>query len=386
MIDGPPGTGARNTRRQPGGFSRWLRGRWLTAWVAFVVVLYAVPTLLLFVAQRRWLAMEKEIWEATLDPSRPDPGLNPPEPVNTERAKRVKIGFYMESIEHISVHDGGWSTILDVWCEWKHDDADPGFDPFDRLLPVNGKITASDVLRESHEGDRHYVHRRLELEFKRKFRVVNFPLDRHLLLASFENAAHTRDELLFEPDDATSAVSRRVSTAGYRIERFHAVENPHSYLTSRGWPGSVATRSGTWSQPRFAIEIGRTGWGLFLKMFQALFVSVGVALLACFIKPIHVDPRFGLGIGALFAAVANGYLVGTYVPETGEFSLADVVNLLGIGTIMLSMSQSTISLWIYETLDDPVASRHFDRVSFWTILGGFTASMAILVAGAVSRV
>ena len=364
---------------------RRIRTHWLEAWVAVVVILFTLPTVVLAVAQRRWLEVEQKTWAATLDPTTPDPGLNPAEPVSTERARKVTIGFYMESIEHISIHDGGWSTILDVWCRWDHDPADPDFDPFDHLLPINGKITADDLVRESHEGGEHYVHRRLELEFKRTFSVVNFPLDRHLLLASFENTAHPRDELLFLPEDTTSAVSRRVSTAGYRIERFHAVENPHSYLTSRGWPGFPPERSGTWSQPRFAIEIGRSGGGLFLKMFQALFVSVGVALLACFIKPIHVDPRFGLGVGALFAAVANGYLVGTYVPETGEFSLADVVNLLGIGTILLSMTQSTISLWIYETLDDPPASRRFDRVSFWAILGGFVSALSILVAGAVSR-
>ena len=57
-------------------------------------------------------------------------------------------------------------------------------------------------------------------------------------------AGDPRDELLFLPDDATSAVSRRVSTAGYRIERFHAVENPHSYLTSRGWPDFPPDRAG----------------------------------------------------------------------------------------------------------------------------------------------
>ena len=382
------GAGHGGSGRDPrgAGIEAFVRRHWLETWVAIVVILFALPTVFLAVAQRRWLTLERETWAATLDPTRPDPGLNPPEAVDTTGARRVTIGFYMESIEHISIHDGGWSTILDLWCAWEHDRADPDFDPFDHLLPVNGKIVSSDVVRESHTESSHYVHRRLELDFKRTFRVVNFPVDRHLLLASFENSAHPRDELLFVADDATSAVSRRVSPAGYAIERFHAVENPHSYLTSRGWPGFPPERSGTWSQPRFAIEIGRAGWGLFLKMFQALFVSVGVALLACFIKPIHVDPRFGLGVGALFASVANGYLVGTYVPETGEFSLADVVNLLGIGTILLSMTQSTISLWIYETLDDPVASRRFDRVSFWAILGGFVAALTILAAGAVSRI
>jgi hypothetical protein len=364
----------------------WLRTRWIRLWVLSIVGLFLVPTLLLAVAQRRYLAAEEEAWETTLDPSRPDPGLPAIESFDTAQARRVTIGFYMESMEHISLHDGGWRTILDVWCTWDHDPSDPDFDPFDHLVPINGRIEDSMLLRERHADGLHYVHRRMDVEFNRTFRVVNFPFDRHLLLASFENSRHPRDELVFLPDEASSAVSRRATTVGYGIERFHAVENPHSYQTSRGWPGIPADRRGTWSQPRFAIEIVRQGWGQFLLMFQALFVAVAVALLSCFIKPIHVDPRFGLGVGALFAAVANGYLVGAQMPENGEFSLADLINLLGIGTIFITLAQSTISLWIYETRDDPGLSRHFDRVSFWTVLACFAVCLATLLAGAVTRV
>jgi hypothetical protein len=120
-------------------------------------------------------------------------------------------------------------------------------------------------------------------------------------------------------------------------------------------------------------------------MFQTLFVAVAVALLACFIKPIHVDPRFGLGVGALFAAAANSYLTGTYVPDANEFSLADIINLFGIGTILVSLTESTISLWIYETLDDPALSRRLDRASFWTMFAAFTVSMILILAAAVSH-
>ena len=173
--------------------------------------------------------------------------------------------------------------------------------------------------------------------------------------------------------------------SAYRIGSFQALENPHSYQTSRGLPGASPTEQEIFSQPRFAIIIERDGRGLFFKMFQALFVAVAVALLACFIKPTHVDPRFGLGVGALFAAVANTYLVGSYVPETSAFSLADVVNMLGIGTILVSLTQSTISLWLYDSLDKRTFSRRLDWVSFWAILWLFVASIALILAAAVNR-
>jgi hypothetical protein len=364
------------------------RKRWLTIWVGLLAIFFLVPALLIAWDQRASRIFEARAWEATLDPNSPDPGMAPAENVPTDRARRVSIGFYLETMEEVSLHDSQWKGVLDVWCRWKDDADAPGgadFDPFDHLIAINGMITDRKVLREIHDGGEHFVLQRLSLTYTRIFRIVNFPLDRHLLLASFENSAHPRQDLLFVPDQEASAVSARVAMTGYRILRSHAVETAHSYQTSRGIPGASADQRGAWSQPRFAVVIDRNGWGLMLKMFQALFVSVAVALLACFIKPIHVDPRFGLGVGALFASVANSYLVGTYVPEGSEFSLADAINLLGIGTILVSLTQSTISLWIYESLGNQRLSRRFDRVSFWTILTAFLASLFLCVAGAVSR-
>jgi hypothetical protein len=190
------------------------------------------------------------------------------------------------------------------------------------------------LLAHVDEGGEHYELRRLSVTYTKPFRIRTFPVDEHLLLASFENSAHTRRELLFEPDRADTAVSHRATLSNFRVVRFHAVENPHTYKTSRGR------------------------------------------------ADIDADPRFGLGVGGLFATVANAYFVGSLVPETNEFSLADIVNLLGIVTILLSLTQSTLSLHVYETLGRPALSRRFDRAGFWTTLVGFVAALALIMAAA----
>jgi len=368
--------------------SQTVQLRWVTAWVGLLVVLFLVPTFFLARAQRESRRLEKHTWDMILDPSTPDPGHLPNVDVPTDGARRVTIGFYMESINDVSLHDSRWNGVIDIWCRWKDDPTasdNADFNPFDHLMAVSGTITSRKVLREIHDGAEHFIQQRLAIEYSKSFPIVNFPLDRHLLMASFENSDHPRKDLLFVIDETATDVSRRVSMTGYRLVRFHAVETPHSYQTSRGLPGVAATERGTWSQARFAIVIDRFGWGLFFKMFQTLFVAVAVALLACFIKPIHVDPRFGLGVGALFAAAANSYLTGTYVPVTNEFSLADIINLFGIGTILVTLTESTISLWVYETLGNPALSRRLDRISFWTIFIGFTASLTLILAGALSH-
>jgi hypothetical protein len=108
-------------------------------------------------------------------------------------------------------------------------------------------------------------------------------------------------------------------------------------------------------------------------MFQALYVAVMIAMLAMFIKPTNVDPRFGLGVGGLFAAVANSYVTSSLVPDTGVMTVADLVNGVGIGMILLTVIQSTVSLYAYERLGLESLSRRFDQVSFAVLVSSYLA-------------
>jgi hypothetical protein len=356
---------------------------WMKAWLILLAVVFLLPSFMLARMQLQARRAERLALAATLDPNVPDPGGEPIEKVATDGARRVTIGFYLESIGSVSLHDGSWSAVLDVWCRWQDATPDDTFNPFEHLIAVDGTITDSSLMARVDDDGGHYELRRLSVTFTKPFRIRTFPVDDHLLMASFENSAHTRGELLFVPDTDDTAISHRASLSNYRIVRSLVVENPHSYKTSRGRSDIDADHRRTYSQPRFVILIDRGGIGLFAKMFQALFVSVAVALLTSFIKPTHVDPRFGLGVGGLFAVVANAYFVGSLSPETNDFSLADVVNLLGIITILLSLAQSTMSLHVYETLDQPTLARRFDRASFWVTLSGFVVALAMLLMASI---
>src|SRR4029077_20029373 len=104
-----------------------------------------------------------------------------------------------------------------------------------------------------------------------------------------------------------------------------------------------------------------------------------IALLALFTKPTDFDPRFGLGVGALFAGVANSYVTSSLVPDTGTMPLADVVNGVGLAVILVSLQQSTISLYLFDRRNDEPLSRRFDRNSFWIFLVGYIALNGALV-------
>lgn len=123
---------------------------------------------------------------------------------------------------------------------------------------------------------------------------------------------------------------------------------------------------------------------IYLKLFQALFASVAITLIVFFIKPIHVDPRFGLAVGAFFAAVGNNIYVVTLIPPSENISLANMVNGIGLATIFLALAQSAVSLHIMDTMGRERLSRVFDMVSFAALFIGYAGINLILPLAARS--
>ena len=340
---------------------------WFHLWTAGLVVVYLGLAGALVWKQHVSRLRDEVSHAAQLDSGQADPGLTGPETGSTEAALRVHCGTYVDRLINLSIRDSKWTVEFDVWFRWEG----PPIDLTDSLVIVAGSVQSKERVDEFHQDDQHYLRYRIVAEITQVFDITRFPCDSHLLILGIENAATVRDRWLFVADVENAAVSSRVRIPGYRIAGFKALEKPHSYKTSRGDPRLTPGTKATYSQLRFATKIQRPNLGLYLKMFQGLFVAVAISMLAFFIRPVSVDPRFGLGVGALFAAVANAYLVGSYVPDTGAVALADVVNLIGVGTILATLIESTVSLYLYETCHEVELSQRFDRVSFAVLGGGY---------------
>src|SRR5947209_5469254 len=106
----------------------------------------------------------------------------------------------------------------------------------------------------------------------------------------------------------------------YSIYKWSVLEKPHAYQSTLGEPRLAANTERIHSQLRMGIFLHSPSWAFYLKMFVALFASVVVALIALLFEPMYATgayPRFGIGIGALFAAVASTYVTSSLVPGTG---------------------------------------------------------------------
>jgi hypothetical protein len=356
---------------------------WLTAWALFIFALFLVVGLSLVFKMRSSRAAAAQRHAARMDPAADDIGVTGADHELPSGAKPTEVlaGIYVDRVLELSVKEVSWTAEFYLWFRWtgKTPESCEGFQI------VDGTIDSKDLeVDETIEGQR-YQRFRVVAKITKFFDVARFPCDEHLLTIGVELPALQRHEILFAADRENSSVSSRVKIPAYDLSPAVIIEKPHSYKTTRGDPRVRPKSKSTYSQLRMGIGIERAGWGLYWKMFQFLFVAVVLAHLSFFIRPIEVDPRFGLGVGALFAAVANAYVISTFVPDTGVLALADIVNGVGICVILLTVIESTISLYLYSVRGQEELSRRFDRVSFAVMLPCYIILNIALPCSAISH-
>jgi hypothetical protein len=96
------------------------------------------------------------------------------------------------------------------------------------------------------------------------------------------------------------------------------------------------------------MDIERNALGLFAKIFIGMYIAFLIAMLSFTIKPWELEPRFGLPVGGLFAAVGNKYIIDSILPESSTFTLVDTLHSLTFFSIFMVLLISVISLKIHE--------------------------------------
>lgn len=293
----------------------------------------------------------------------------------------VKVGAYLDRIVELSVKDTSWTADFFVWFIWRSRDIHPG----ETFRVVDGEITKREKIKEEVLPDGSiYALYDVEAKVTKFFDVSRFPADDHLLTLRIEDAKQDETRLHFAADAEASGVSSRAFVPGYRTGKSSVAVQPHAYRTTHGDPRLPPGYQVRYSQFIYGVPIARDGAGFYIKLFQGLYAAVAIAILAFFIKPTDVDPRFGLGVGAFFAAIANCYITSSLLPDTSQESLADTVNSVAIFTIFLSLVQSTISLYIYDILDNPPLARRFDKASAILIAPAYALINLLIYKAAVA--
>lgn len=301
----------------------------------------------------------------SIEAGRTNPELSLPAGSNP---KKVHVGIYLDHIASISISDNTWSPVFYLWFKWNDDTINPG-ETFDI---IEGEVISKQKISESHINGEHYVKYLIKAQITKYFDSLRFPVDDHILTIVIEDGDLPWKSLEYIPDIANSNISSRVKMPGFMVTNHSLIMKPHTYKTNFGDPRLTKNNHATFSQHLYGVAVTRDGLGIYFKIFIGLFAAVSISLLVFFIKPTDVDPRFGLGVGGFFGAVANSLLSVSFVADNGSLSLLDIVNNVGMISIFLTLVASTISLYFFDIRGEVHLSRFLDRVSFFIILISFT--------------
>jgi hypothetical protein len=283
----------------------------------------------------------------------------------------VTVGIYLNQVRELSLRDSQFAADFWIWFRWKKG-AD--FNPLETFEIVGGDIEsrANENTEDLAGTEWSYATARIVARVVQILDIREFPQDRHRLVIAIEDGDHPDFELVYAADAENSRIDPKVHVPGFRVANFETALVPHTYTTNYGDVTLPSGSESTYSRCEFALNVERPGFGYALKLMWGMWLSALVALLALFIKPINVDPRFGLGVGAIFAAMANQYIVSSVLPDSATVTSADVVGMATIVVIFIGVAESVGSLWLFEN-EHVVLSKRLDRYTMVGVLGMYAA-------------
>ncbi|MBI4412582.1 MAG: hypothetical protein HY541_08875 [Deltaproteobacteria bacterium] len=292
------------------------------------------------------------------------------------KQKEVYAGVYVNQIYASSLKDNQFSVDFWIWFRWKGD----GIKPAESFDLVNGRIESRESLYEDTLSGLHYAAVRVNATMTKFWDIRRFPLDNHVLTVEIEDNENEEYKLKYIPDVENSAVDPGVQVPGWRLGKTWPAVHSHGYKTNYGDISLPTGNESVYSRFIYAMEIIRPGYGYFLKLFLSVFIATLISFLAFAIKPTDLDPRFGLGIGAIFAAVASEYVITSSLPDTNLITMADKLHILAIVFIFLSLLESTISLIFFGKGKEKI-SRRLDTWSLIVFLAVYITLNATVIFG-----
>lgn len=271
----------------------------------------------------------------------------------------VQAGAYILRLSNVSPRDGSFEVDMWLWFRWLGSDVRPDLS-FELASGVISSRTDSQVIVDD---GMNYATTRVQARIFHEFDVRRFPMDDHVIAITIEDAELEESMLKFVPDTGI-ALDPEVKVAGWDVGLEEPRVESHTYATDYGLRSSV-TEQAVYSRLIVPITLERTSYGTLFKSFWISLLSVLLGLLAFLVKSDDLDARFGMGVGSIFAASANAFVISDTLPQTTIVTLAEQINLIAVGVIFTSVFISIWSLRLrYAGRDDDSLS-----VDRWSMIG-----------------
>lgn len=304
-----------------------------------------------------------------------------PKPPSGVESVDVLVGVNINRGGDFDLKQSTWRADFDLWFLWSADMVMPG----ENFQLVNGEILQQNIRESYAEGAKHYLEYNIVANMKMDFDPTRFPFGEVCLQIPVKDTTRGAVRVRYVADEQHSGIVPGAHPRAAAVRSFAVTAGSSEDTARPGFGGTPGAKPEGRSLITASAWIVPQGLGIYRRMFQALFASVAVALIALYIKPTHVDCRFGLPVGGFFASVGNNIYVGSLLPYGNAPTLTDAINFVSLLTIFLILVQSVMSLYIYDTLGREQQSILFDRVSLVIFLVGYLALNVSLPMAAFSR-
>lgn len=267
----------------------------------------------------------------------------------------VAVGAYILRLSNVSPRTGTFDVDMWIWLRWKGADVRPD----ETLEIVNGVITSRSEPQVEDDGGVNYATMRVQATIFHNFEVKRFPLDNHVLTINFEDADLDSAQLTYSVDEGI-ALEPDVEVSGWKVEMLPSLVTNHVYNTTYG-SRSQGDDASEYSRLSLAIALDRTSYVPLFKSFWISGLSVLLSLLALLLK---ADNRVNMGVGAIFSASANSFVITGSLPTTTAVTLAEQINLVSVGIIFVAVFVSILSLRLRHKGRDDL-SLILDRSAIW---------------------
>ncbi len=268
----------------------------------------------------------------------------------------VQTGIYITSIHDINFKDQEYTVTFWLWLSYAKAD----FDFMDNLeVPLAKTVTRSFATTDTVNGKIHVL-MKLQCVMKDSWKIDDFPFDKQVLRLSIENSQYDSKALVFVPDTSGKHFDPRFTLQGWSIDSFRMSSAIKPYETTFGEPGYAQPHT-EYSSLRVRINIHRSAYGLFLKLFIGMYVAFLIAYVCFYIHADSIDSRFSLSVGSLFAVIGNKYIIDSSLPESITFTLVDLLHGITLVFILCIITSTAYSLQIMKKGRLKEANR-FDKV------------------------
>lgn len=292
----------------------------------------------------------------------------------------VTTGIYITSIHDIDFKQKEYTINFWLWLKYKNRDFD-----FSKNLeiPQAKSVDKSFYTVDSSNG-RIYMLMKLQCVMKDNWKIGNFPFDRQKLRLSLENSQYDSRSLVFAVDTLGNHYDPKFTLRGWNIDSFDISDTTKSYETTFG-DESLSKPHVVYSSYKVKIGIKRDAGELFWKMFLGMYVAFLIAYICFYIHADNIDSRFGLSVGALFAAIGNKYIIDSSLPESNSLTLVDTLHGITLLFIFLIVAASAYALHIVKK-DRLSKANRFDMIAAQVLLALYIIINAYCIYNALHTV